>query len=230
MAGTDSAPPRLGRAWFARPATDLAPSLLGCVLVRTTDAGERLAGIIVETEAYAGPDDQAAHTRNGHRSARNEVMWGAAGLLYVYFTYGMHHCMNVVCGGVNGGLDIPEAVLVRALEPVEGIETMRTNRSPTATGVKPRKHPLRDRDLCSGPARLCQAMGISREQNGTDMTGSPAGSARIWIEAGDGSVGGPVPPDRIVNTTRVGIDSAGPEWASKPWRWYDGGSVHISRR
>ena len=102
---------RFDRSALECPAVELAPALLGCVLVRTLDDGARLVGRIVETEAYAGPHDQAAHTRNGHRSTRNEVMWGRAGLCYVYFTYGMHHCMNVVCGGV----DVPEAVLVRAL-------------------------------------------------------------------------------------------------------------------
>ena len=224
MARAQTPSHRLGREWFARPAVELAPALLGCVLVRTTDAGERLTGVIVETEAYMGPEDQAAHTRNGHRSARNEFMWGEAGLCYVYFTYGMHHCMNVVCGG----REIPQAVLVRALEPVEGIESMRANRSPTATNTKPRKHPLKDKDLCSGPARLCQALGISLEMNGTDMVAPITGSGRIWIEAGGED--GPVLPDRIVNTTRLGSDSAGPEWAGKPWRWYDGGSAHISRR
>lgn len=214
--------PRLSKAQFCCSATTLAPRLLGCRLVRLSDEGERLTGVIVETEAYMGPDDQAAHTRNGHRSARNEVMWGAAGLCYVYFTYGMHHCMNVVCGEANEGVGVPQAVLVRALEPVEGVETMRTNRSPTATNSKPRKHPLRDRDLCSGPARLCQALGLTLEQNGTDMSRSD----RIWIEP----AAEPTPPDRIVNTTRIGIDSAGPEWAGKPWRWHDSGSAHISRR
>ena len=215
-----TAPLAMLRAWFARPAVDLAPALLGCTLVRITDAGERLSGVIVETEAYAGPADQAAHTRNGHRSPRNEVMWGEAGLCYVYFTYGMHHCMNIVCGGV----DIPEAVLVRAVEPVDGLETIRANR----VGVKPRKHPLRDRDLCSGPARLCQALGLSLEHNGLDMTRSD----RLWIESAcvSGSDGCCISPDRITNTTRVGIDSAGPEWAGKPWRWYIRESAHISRR
>ena len=211
-------PDRAPRSWFERGAVEFAPALLGCVLVRITDDGERLAGRIVETEAYAGPADQAAHTRNGHRSPRNEVMWGAAGHCYVYFTYGMHHCMNVVCGGV----DIPEAVLIRALEPVDGIDRISANRAGTATGTKPRKKPLTEKDLCSGPARLCQALGIGRAQNGLDFIASD----QMWIEpAAPG-----VPPDRIVNTTRVGIDSSGPEWAGKPWRWYDRESAHISRR
>lgn len=213
---------RLSRSWFERASIDLAPALLGCTLVRITDSGERLSGRIVETEAYAGPTDQAAHTRNGHRSARNEVMWGAAGHCYVYFTYGMHHCMNVVCGGV----DIPEAVLIRALEPVDGIETMFANRAGTAGGpkggTKPRKKPLIEKDLCSGPARFCQAMDIKMPMNGVDMTTSD----RLWIEA----AGSPIDTDQIINKPRIGIDSSGPEWAGKPWRWYDGESAHVSRR
>lgn len=204
----------LTRADYRTEALSLAPQLLGCTLVRALPGGARLAGRIVETEAYAGPADQAAHTRNGHRSPRNEVMWGEAGHCYVYFTYGMHHCMNVVCGGVG----IPEAVLIRALEPVEGVEQMHANRA----GTKPRKRPLTDRDLCSGPARLCQALGIDLSRNGLDLT-TPG---EMWIEPAID----PVPPDRIVNTTRIGIDSAGPEWAGKPWRWYDSGSAHVSRR
>ena len=204
----------LTRADYRTDALALAPRLLGCTLVRALAGGDRLAGRIVETEAYAGPADQAAHTRNGHRSPRNEVMWGEAGHCYVYFTYGMHHCMNVVCGGVG----IPEAVLIRALEPVEGVAQMHANRK----GTKPRKRPLTDRDLCSGPARLCQALGVDLSRNGLDLT-TPG---EMWIEPAVERV----PPDRIVNTTRIGIDSAGPEWAGKPWRWYDSGSAHVSRR
>ncbi len=196
---------------FARPAESLARSLLGCTLVRVTDDGVRLAGRIVETEAYCGPEDQAAHSRNGHRSARNEVMYGKPGLAYVYFTYGMHHCMNVVCGAV----DEPVAVLLRALEPVEGIGRMFVNRA----GAKPRKHPLRERDLCSGPARLCQAMEIDLGLNGLDLTSDK----RMWIEPRE------EPPADVVNTTRVGIGEAG-EWVEAPLRWYIGDSAHVSRR
>ncbi|MBZ0171534.1 MAG: DNA-3-methyladenine glycosylase, partial [Phycisphaerales bacterium] len=160
---------------------------------------------------YCGPEDQAAHSRNGHRSPRNEVMFGPPGLAYVYFTYGMHHCMNVVCGAV----DEPVAVLIRALEPVDGIDRMFANRA----GDKPRKHPLRERDICSGPARLCQALEIDRELNGLDLTSDK----RMWIEPRDAA------PNKLVNTTRVGIGETG-RWVEAPLRWYDADSAHVSRR
>ena len=204
---------RLPSAGYATDPRSLAVALLGCTLVRITDDGTRLAGRIVETEAYCGPEDQAAHTRNGHRSARNEVMYGKPGLVYVYFTYGMHHCMNVVCGEVDLGV----AVLLRALEPVDGLDRMLENR----TGTKPRKHPLRERDLCSGPARLCQAFGLSLDDNGRDLTADPA----LWIERAEHDA----EPGKIVNTARIGVDSAG-EWATKPLRWYLAESAHVSRR
>src|SRR5262245_56893700 len=110
---------------YGLPAARLARELLGCVWVRTLDSGARLAGRIGETEAYLGVKDKASHTYGGRRSARNEPMWGAPGLAYVYFTYGMHHCFNVVCGREGE----PVAVLLRALEPVEGLEQMREHRS-----------------------------------------------------------------------------------------------------
>jgi len=202
---------RIGSMIFSDSAPALAQRLLGCTMVRVTDDGVRLAVRIVETEAYCGPEDQAAHTRNGHRSPRNEVMYGEPGLLYVYFTYGMHHCMNVVCGEAGVGV----AVLLRAAEPLEGVERMFANRS----GLKPRKHPLRERDLCSGPARLCQAMGIDLGHNGLDLNTDN----RVWIEprAAD--------PGPVVNTARGGVDSAG-EWAGAPLRWYLDESAHVSRR
>lgn len=198
------------RDYSGRP--DLrARGLLNCTLVRVTDDGVRLAGRIVETEAYCGPEDQCAHSRNGHRSPRNEVMYGKPGLAYVYFTYGMHHCMNVVCGEV----DQPVAVLIRAIEPTEGVERIMANRA----GTKPRKSPLRVRDLCSGPARLCQAFEIDRKLNGLDLTTDK----RMWIKPRESA------PDKIVNTTRVGVGETG-EWVEAPLRWYIADCAHISRR
>lgn len=204
-------PERLQRADYRHPPGVLARAILGCVLVRINERGERLAGRIVETEAYGGVEDQAAHSRNGHRSARNETMYGPPGLAYVYFTYGMHHCMNVVCGEAGE----PVAVLIRALEPIDGVERMFANR----TVGKQHRRPLAERHLCSGPARLCEAFGLDLSFNGVDLTGDD----RLWIEP---RVKAPV---RVVNTTRVGVERAG-EWARKPWRWYDAESAHISRR
>jgi DNA-3-methyladenine glycosylase len=171
--------------------------LLGCTLVRMLPDGTRLAGTIVETEAYVGIRDRACHSFGGRRTPRNEVMYASAGSLYVYFTYGMHFCCNVVCGEVNE----PIAVLLRALEPIEGLESMRTNRP----GAK------RDRDLCAGPARLCQALQIAREQNGIDLVTSP----NLWIERSPSSQH---PAFAIIAGPRIGIGS-GNVWTHRLLRF-----------
>ena len=147
---------RVGREFYVTDAATLAKRLIGCALVRRLSNGTRLSGRIVETEAYLGVQDRASHAFGGRRTPRNEMMYAQAGTAYVYFTYGMHFCMNVVCGVV----DEPSAVLLRALEPSEGLEAMRAAR---ATVRNPRP---RDIDLCSGPGKLCQALGIGRAQNG----------------------------------------------------------------
>ena len=190
---------RLGREFYASGSISLAQRLIGRKLVRVLDDGTRLAGIIVETEAYLGVKDRAAHSFGGRRTDRNEVMYGQAGTAYVYFVYGMHFCMNVVCGKVGE----PVAVLLRALEPVEGIEVMRANRERRARVTK-----LKDRDLCSGPGRLCEAMGIRRRLNGVDLVTNP----ELFIEPGK-SYG----PGALVRTTRIGIASA-QEWVDRPLR------------
>ena len=202
---------RATRRFFARDPVAMAKRLIGCTLVRMIE-GERLAGRIVETEAYCGPEDQAAHSRNGHRSPRVESMYGPPGTLYVYFTYGMHHCTNVVCGKK----DEPVAVLLRAIEPVDGLATIRARRE----GGVVRKHPLRDRDLTSGPARLCTALGIDRALDGVDLVESE----QVWIEPGPA-----VSVSRLVNTPRIGIGSGG-AWAAKALRWYLDGNAHVSKR
>ena len=183
--------------FFRRPAEELAPMLLGCTLVRVLPNGTRLAGTIVETEAYVGVRDRACHSYGGRRTPRNEVMYAPAGSFYVYFTYGMHFCCNVVCGEV----DEPVAVLLRALEPVEGLEAMRANRP----GAK------RDRDLCAGPARLCEALQIARDQNGIDLVTH----SDLWIERSTvlpGSV------NRIVLGPRIGI-GLGNVWSRRLLRF-----------
>src|SRR4051812_23184599 len=193
-------PARLPRSFFATPPSQLAQRLIGQRLVRILDDGPRLAGIIVETEAYLGTVDRAAHSFGGRRTPRNEAMYQRPGTAYVYFTYGMHFCMNVVCGRIGE----PVAVLLRALEPVEGLEVMRENRS-----QRRRLTTLRDRDLCSGPGRLCQALAIGRELDGADLAQNPA----LSIESGK-SYG----PKDLVRTTRVGVAYA-LEWAHRPLRW-----------
>ncbi|MCW5777139.1 MAG: DNA-3-methyladenine glycosylase [Phycisphaeraceae bacterium] len=202
----------VSRRFYARAADALAVALLGRTLVRVMGDGTRLAGRIVETEAYLGPEDRAAHCFGGRRTARNESMYGRPGTAYVYFTYGMHHCFNVVCGREGE----PAAVLIRALDPVEGLGEMRRRRSARRGGV------IRDTDLCSGPGRLCEAMGFDRGDDGVDLAG--AGS-RVFI-VGPGAGGRA--DEEVVNTARIGVAYAG-EWADRPLRWFVAGSPHVSR-
>lgn len=165
------------------------------MLVHRTAAGVRVAGRIVETEAYS-EDDPASHCYRG-RTARNAPMYLAGGHAYVYFTYGMHFCMNVVCDRDGVGA----AVLLRAVEPLEGIDEMRRCRP----GV-------RDRDLCNGPAKLCRAFDIARAQNGLDLL---AADAALRIEAG-----APIPDAHVCTTPRIGLGAKLPQEArAKPWRW-----------
>ncbi|MBL0871634.1 MAG: DNA-3-methyladenine glycosylase, partial [Phycisphaerales bacterium] len=170
----------VGARWmpgeYAMPPRAMARRLIGAVLARRLDDGTVLRGVIVETEAYLGAVDQASHARNGRRTARNGPMYMRGGFSYVYFTYGMHFCFNVVCdrAGVAG------AVLVRALMPMgtpEQLSLMAANR-----GLKGGlKAGWKVRDLCRGPARLCRALRIDGALNAVDMTTSGA----LWIEEGD---------------------------------------------
>lgn len=207
----DSRAPRLGapppRAFFARNALDLAPDLLGLLLVHETDAGVA-AGRIVEVEAYRGPEDLAAHSAGGRRTPRNEIMYGPAGHAYVYFIYGMHWCVNVVAAVP----DVPEAVLIRGLEPVHGIALMRARRGGhVATAA-----------LARGPGNLTRALGIDRAQNGADLR---RGALRLLRPPGGRGV--PEPRD-VVRSPRIGVAYAG-EWATLPWRFSVRGNASVSR-
>ena len=188
------------RAWFDRSAAEVAPELLGAVLIHDTPAG-RIAGRIVEVEAYLGPEDLAAHSSAG-RTPRNAVMFGPPGHLYVYFVYGMHHCANVVCGPAFK----PEAVLLRAAELTEGEELARRRRGEVAS-----------ERLASGPGNLASAFDIGRALNGTDLLAGP-----IRIERG-------TPPEAIDRTARVGVNYAG-EWTDRPLRYVIRDDPHRSRR
>ncbi|HTZ08679.1 MAG TPA: DNA-3-methyladenine glycosylase, partial [Acidimicrobiales bacterium] len=196
------------RRFYGDDPLEVAPRLLNKLLVR----GER-AGRIVEVEAYRGAEDPASHAYRGLRP-RNAVMFGPPGHLYVYFTYGMHFCANVVCQpeGVAG------AVLLRALAPVDGIEAMRAARRPPGSGPRARagagaargagERRWSDRDLASGPARLCEALGITRADDGADLVTGVGG-----VELVDDGV---APPARPGVSGRVGLRLA----TDRPWRWW----------
>lgn len=188
---------RLDRAFLARDPREVAPELLNLLLV----GADGRAGRIVEVEAYSG-DDPAAHSFGG-RTPRNASMFGRAGHLYVYRSYGLHWCANIVCAtpGVGAG------VLLRALEPVAGLEAMRAARGALVS----------DRDLCRGPGRLTQALGITGADDGSDVL---ADDARFRL-VDDGT---PAPDDRHASA-RIGISKA----ADAPWRWTVKGSRFVSR-
>jgi DNA-3-methyladenine glycosylase len=183
---------RLPRSFFRRPTLQVAADLLGQRLVRL-DRGLRLSGRILEAEAYLGQADLGCHARVG-RTERNRSMWGEPGHAYVYFTYGMHWCLNVVTERDGR----PAAVLLRALWPEEGIPLMRRRRSG------------RD-DLTGGPAKLCQALGIDGSFDGHDLCRR---SARLFLEAAPGP-----PAGSIRRGPRVGLDGVPEPWKSKPWRF-----------
>jgi DNA-3-methyladenine glycosylase len=184
---------------LSQPAAIVAPRLLGCLLVRELEDGTRLTGRIVETEAY-DQTDAASHSYKG-RTPRTEVMFGPSGFLYVYFTYGMHYCMNIVCGPEGEGA----AVLLRAVEPLEGKEIMVRNRA-GRSGV----------ETTNGPAKICQAFAITGQWSGHDMRQSPF---QLMLEA-------PLDPSQIVQTTRIGISQA----KDVPWRFYEQGNPFVSKR
>jgi len=192
----------LPRSFYDRPSRVVAPALLHKVLV----VGDRAARI-VEVEAYAGADDPASHAFRG-RTARNATMFGPPGHLYVYFTYGMHWCANAVCGPDGSS----SAVLVRAAAPLAGLEAMFAAR-PAAR---------RERDLCSGPAKLCQALGVDRAFDGADLAGTgPVGDHRSVTILDDGTP----PPRRPGRSPRIGIRVA----VDVPWRWFVAGDPNVSR-
>lgn len=204
---------RADRRFFATDAETLARRLLGQRLVRVLEDGTRLAGVIVETEAYLGERDAAAHSYGGRRTPRTEPMFGPPGTSYVYFTYGMHHCMNISAGREGE----PVAVLIRALEPIEGVERMRALRA-GATSEKP----LAVQALANGPGRLCQALAIDRTLSGLDMTRSEV----LFVERIRRRS---LSEWQLVNTPRIGVDGAG-AWAHRLLRWYIRGHPCVSRR
>jgi DNA-3-methyladenine glycosylase len=205
MAGQQDPPQdRLTRAFFARRVLDVAPELLGCHI---SHAGVTVR--LTEVEAYDGSNDPGSHAFRGP-TPRTRVMFGEPGGLYVYFTYGMHWCANLVCGPVGAA----SAVLLRAGEVVEGLELARARR--------PR---FPDRDLARGPARLAQALALGRDQNGMDTCAQDSAFvARVGVP--DPSAGSPA--TRVRTGPRVGVSGRGGEEAAYPWRFWLKGEATVS--
>jgi len=179
----------LPRAFYDRATLHVAQSLIGCRLVKMLDS-EKLAGFIIEAEAYIGEDDLACHAKAG-RTARTAVMYGAPGHAYVYFTYGNHWMLNIVTEHEG----FPAAVLIRAIQPVQGADTISARRQGRDT---------------FGPGKLTQALGITKSENGVDVTNTTGG---LWIESGVA-----VAESHLVNGPRVGLNKTPEPWLSRPWR------------
>jgi DNA-3-methyladenine glycosylase len=196
---------KLPREFYTRPdVLKVARDLLGKLLVVPTSNRKRVSGMIVEVEAYRGPEDRASHAYGGRRTKRTETMYQLGGLAYVYFVYGMYYQFNVV----SNVEDIPHAILVRALQPVEGIEIMRK-----------RRHTHPDHNLTNGPGKLCIAMGIDRDLDRADLLGN-----QVWLEDFE-----TISPSKISKGLRIGIDYA-ENWVTKPWRFWIKDNSYVSRR
>jgi len=187
-------PEILPSSFFDRDVIAVARQLLGMQLVRLVD-GRRVGGTIIETEAYRGEEDLACHARHG-RTRRTAVMYGPAGRAYVYFTYGMHWMLNCVAGPEG----FPAAVLLRAIQPIEGLEIIAQQRAGRPA-----------QEWCNGPAKLTQALVIDGRFNGVDLSSR---DGNLWIEWGEAAA-----EERLVVGPRVGIGSVSEPWLSKPWRF-----------
>jgi DNA-3-methyladenine glycosylase len=194
---------RLGRDYYDRDTLEVARGLLGCRLVHDGLDG-MASGRIVEVEVYQGEDDPACHATAG-RTARTAPLYGRPGHAYIYLVYGMYYCLNAVTRAEG----LPSAVLIRALEPLDGLDRMRSRR----TARTRRRTPVADRDLANGPGKLCDALGLTLENNRLDLTGDT-----LWIEPGR-------PPAEVVWTPRVGIKVG----TDRLWRCLDPESPYVSR-
>jgi DNA-3-methyladenine glycosylase len=193
------------RDFYTQDARTVARALLGAILVRRVD-GVRLAGRIVETEAYRTTDDLASHGRAG-KTPRNLPMWETPGHAYVYLTYGVHWLLNAVCEPAEH----PAAVLIRALEPLDGLDVIGLNRP---------GRPVKE--WTSGPGRLTKAFAINGDDNRADLTTPDSG---LWIEMGD-----PVSDEDVHTGPRIGLGKNVPDpWLSMPWRWWIKDNPHVSR-
>jgi DNA-3-methyladenine glycosylase len=198
-------PKKLSRKFYTRADTiQIAKDLLGKVLVVPNEKGRRVAGMIVETEGYCGVTDKASHSYNGRRTARNEITYASGGHVYVFFVYGMYYQLNVV----THNAEEPHVVLIRGIEPLEGVEIMRARRGP-----------MKDTNLTSGPGKLCIAFDIERSLNGVDLLGD-----KIWLEEGKS-----FKDSEISIGPRIGIDYAG-EDKDKPWRFWVRDNKFVSKK
>jgi DNA-3-methyladenine glycosylase len=208
---------RLTREFYLTEDTiTAAKAMLGKLLVVPGENGERVSAMIVEAEAYCGVTDRAAHSYGGRRTPRNEVIYGLGGHAYVFFIYGMYYQLNIVLGPI----DHPHVLLIRGVEPVGGIEVMRSRRGlsepeAVATGSATSK----DKNLTSGPGKLCIALGIDRSFNGEDLIEG----GRMWVENYRSFNN-----DEIAIGKRIGIDYAG-EDADLPWRFWVKGNPYVSK-
>ncbi len=199
----------LNRDFFSRPTLTVTRELLGQRLVCEVN-GQRLSGLIVETEAYLGPGDTASHASKG-RTARTEIMFGPPGYAYIYLIYGMYYMLNLVTEQAG----FPAAVLIRAIEPQEGIELMQSNRL-----LPPRLLASPDPRLTNGPGKLCQALAIDKTLHGWDVTTGQ----KLWLESA------PALPDEALATgPRIGIDYAHPTHRSAPWRFWVKNNRFVSK-
>ncbi len=190
----------LPRSFYARPVLAVAREAIGKILVHDTPEG-RVAGRIVEAEAYRGPEDRAAHSFGGRRTARTEAMFGPPGYAYVFFVYGMHWHVNLV----TTAIDEPHAVLIRAVEPLEGLALMAERRG-LSEGA---------RDLTNGPGKLCEAFAIGKACYGADLCAGP-----LFLSRGTNP--------KVARSPRIGVDYAG-VWAARPWRFFERGNPWVSR-
>jgi len=196
---------KISRGFYTRDDTlQIARDLLGKTLVIPTESGERVSGMIVETEAYLGVEDKAAHSYGNRRTKRTETMFATGGTVYIFFIYGMYFQFNVVVGKIG----VPHAVLIRAVEPIENVEIMRERRGR-----------MKDANLTSGPGKLCIALGIDKTFNNEDLLGK-----RVWLEEG-----AEFSTSEIASGKRIGIDYA-EEFAEKLWRFWVKNNLFVSRK
>jgi DNA-3-methyladenine glycosylase len=204
---------KLPREFYMRDNTlKIAQDLLGKLLVVPTTTGERVSGMLVETEAYLGAIDKAAHSYENRRTTRTETMFAVGGTAYIFFIYGMYFQFNVVVGEIG----TPHAILIRAVEPIENIEIMRMRRN--AKSKNPNQKML-DKNLTSGPGKLCIALEIDRTFNNEDLLGE-----KVWLEDFKTFSG-----SEISSGKRIGIDYA-EEFAEKPWRFWVKDNLFVSRK